>query len=295
MNWLAAVFLVLAAPAEAAKKSAEATFLAGQVAQMKGEGYSVRRKLLAPASDGGKLAVYVFQDASGEYDKLKVWHIKGLVARLIYIAPGSSFRLELSPAHDKDRLPDLYGDGSRTLAYTASAIGAKMLHLIRFIGHKPEVEPTPLPEGRLEDLDGDGHPEVITSSLPLGILYSIDCGDFHTRAAQNAWHTVIYEWHEGKLRPASARYPAWFNAHIAKLEGDVASMDPRATKRYGDFMGAALAIYFDLAEKGAPRQGWNRFTELFRAGDGDPAGTSDCLSQVKIDVRRRLNIPDAWE
>lgn len=291
---LAALLLAPAARAAGAKKGPEAAFLAGQEAQMKGGGYEVKRKLLAPSSDGGKLAAYVFKGAGGNHDRLKVWHLKGRVARLVYAPPSSTFRIELSRVHDKDRLPDLYGGGTRTLAYTTAALGSTMLQLVRFDGHKPEVERTPLPEGRLEDLDQDGRPEVITSSLPLGSNYSIDCGDFHTRAGQNAWRTVVYEWHEGALRPASARHASWFNAHIAQLEGELASMDPRASKQYGHFMGAALAIYFDHAEKGVPRQGWSRFNELFRAGDGDPAGTAACLDQVKLDLRRRLNIPDGY-
>lgn len=297
MRIAALVMVFFALPASAAKPttSLEAAFLAGQVAAMKGQGYSVKKKLLAPSSDGGKLAIYMFKDAAGQYDTLRVWHLKGKVARLIYREPSSSFRLELERIHDRGRLPALYHDGRPTLAFVSHGGGVKTLHLVRFSAHTPQVEETPLPEASLRDVEGNGTLQVVSRSLPLGRLYEIECGDFHTRAAQNAWKTVIYDFKDGRLVAASAHHARWFNAHLAQLEGDIASMDPRATKRYGEFLGASLAIYFDHAEKGTPRQGWGRFTELFRAGEGDPAGTSDCLNQVKIDLRGKLGIPDSWE
>ena len=269
-------------------------FLDDQAAKMKSEGYSLKKKVVAASSDGGKLAVYVFTDGSGDFDKLVVWHLKNKDAGKIYIEPSSSFKIELERIHDNGKFPDLYGDGSRTLAYRVVGGGSKSLRLVRFIGNRAEPEPAPMPEGTIADLDGDGKVEVVTRSLPLGRLYSIDCGDFHSRAGQNAWKSVVYSWEGGKLVDASTRYAAWYNEHIAQLEGDISGMDPRASQRYGEFMGAALAIYFDHAQKGLPRQGWSRFNELFRAGDGDPAGTSDCIRQVKEDVRRRLGVPDGW-
>lgn len=296
MSLLAAVAaaLLAASPCLAASNAMHRKFLDDQAAKMKAEGYALKRKLVGPSSDGGKLAAYVFTDRSGEFDKLIVWHLKNRSAGKIYIEPSSSFKIELERVHDKGRLPDLYRDGSRTLAYQTSGGGARSLHLVRFVANRAEVEQAPLPDGMLSDVDGDGSVEIVSRSLPLGRLYSIDCGDFHSRAGQNAWKTVVYSWEKGKLVDASARHSRWYNAHIAQLEGDIASMDPRANQRYGEFMGAALAIYFDHAQKGLPRQGWSRFSELFRAGDGDPAGTSDCIRQVKEDVRRRLGVPDGW-
>ncbi|MBI5201525.1 MAG: hypothetical protein HY925_08080 [Elusimicrobia bacterium] len=291
---LALLALLWAAPCSADVNSMHRRFLDDQAKKMKDEGYALKKKVVAPSSDGGKLAAYVFTDSTGQYDRLIVWHLKNKAAGKIYIEPSSSFRVELERVHDKGKFPDLYGDGSRTLAYRTYGGGSKALHLVRFVGNRPEPEQAPLPEGYVADIDGDGAIEVVTRSLPLGRLYSIDCGDFHSRAGQNAWKTVIYGFEKGKLVDASARYASFYNEHIAQLEGDISVMDPRANQRYGEFMGAALAIYFDHAQKGMPRQGWARFTELFRPGDGDPAGTSDCIRQAKEDVRRKLGLPDGW-
>lgn len=295
MTGLALLALLAAAhTANASEGSMHKKFLEDRVAEMKAQGFTVKRSAVGASSDRGKLAAYVFSSKAVGEDKLIVWHLKGRSAGKIYIEPTSAVQIELERIHQKNRFPDLYADGSRSLAYRVTGGGSSALRVVRFVGNRAQPEPAPLHDGFVSDLDGDGSLEIVSRSLPLGRLYSIDCGDFHSRAGQNAWKTVVYGAQEGKLVDVSARHAAFYNDHIARLEGDLASMDPRATKRYGEFMGAALAIYFDHAQKGLPRQGWARFTELFRAGEGDPSGTADCINRVKEDVRNRLGVPAGW-
>lgn len=294
---LLAALLLLASAAEAAvkkRKSAEERFLEERVAEMTAEGFSVKAKLVAPSSDAGKLAVYVFQDAAKEFDRLKVWHLKGKVARQIYIEIDASFQIDLEPIHLKGKLPDLYGDGTRALAYRVRRPGGYNLKLVRFDGTQPQIEATPLPNAWLEDVDKDGKLEVVARSLPLGMNYTIECGGFHGMV-RTAYRTSILGWKDGRLAATTGKHVAWFNERIARLEGDIASLDPRSSQQHGRFVGAALSLYFDHAEKGVPQQGWHRFNELFRANEGDPPGTSDCIREVKADIRRRLALPDSWE
>lgn len=293
----ALALLNLAAGASAAqkkRKTAEERFLQERIAEMKAEGFAVKQKAVGPSSDGGKLAAYVFRDAVNKVDRLRVWHMKALVARQVFIEIEAAFSLDLERVHEKGRFPDLYGDGTRTLAYRLKQADGSTLKLVRFEGSTPQVERAPLPNGWLEDADGDGKLEVITRSLPLGRNYTIECGGF-TGMVRTAYRTAIYGLQDGKLVSVSSQHDSWFNDHIARLEGDLASMDPRASQQHGRFLGAALSLYFDHAEKGMPQQGWRRFNELFRPNDGDPPGTSDCIRQVKADLRRRLRLPDTWE
>lgn len=289
--------LGIASAADAAqkkRKTAEDRFLEDRVNEMKAEGFNVKQKALGPSSDGGKLAAYVFRDDANKVDKLRVWHMKAKVARQVFIEIEAAFSLDLERVHDKGKFPDLYGDGTRTLAYRLKQADGSSLKLVRFEGAAPQVERTPLPNGWLEDVDGDGKLEIVSRSLPLGRNYTIECGGF-TGMVRTAYRTTIYSLQDGKLVNASSQHGAWFNDHIARLEGDLASMDPRASQQHGKFLDAALSLYFDHAEKGVPQQGWRRFNELFRPNDGDPPGTSECIRQVKADLRRRLRLPDAWE
>ena len=290
---LAAAGFFAALPARAAKNPA-ADLLAAEAAKFSAEGSTVKRKLVARAGANGWLGVYIFQDPSGRYDRLRVWYAKGGVARLCYMELSSSHRIDLDHVHDGGKLPALYGDGKPTLAYSMSALGTSALRLVRFDGGKAAVEAAPLPEGRLQDLDGDGAPEIVTRSLPLGSLFDVECGGFHTMA-RYAYRSTIYAFHEGRVEPASRLYPRWFDEHIADLEGRLASLDARATESTGEYLSAALSLYFDHAEKGVPRQGWSRFTELYRSGPGDSAAVAQCIEQVRTDLRRKLDIPDSWQ
>ena len=80
-----------------------------------------------------------------------------------------------------------------------------------------------------------------------------------------------------------------------QLEGRLATLAPRATETTGEYLSTALSLYFDHAERGMPRQGWSRFTELYRPGPGDSAPVAQCIEQVRTELRRKLNIPDSWQ
>ncbi|MBI4425397.1 MAG: hypothetical protein HY554_16830 [Elusimicrobia bacterium] len=283
--WLAFAGQARAAPADP---------LAAELEKAKAEGFSMKRKLVVPAPWGGRLATYVFSNDAEDFDRLRTWHVKGGKAALVYYEASSSQRIEPDAVHAQGRLPDLYGDGSRALAYTVSGAGRTQLRLVRFLRGGAVPERTPLPGGVLQDLDGDGRPEVLSRSTPLGRFLTIECGGFFSMA-QEAQRTTIYELRDGKLSPASLSHARWFDGHIAQLEGELAGLDPRNTRRYGDYLSAALSLYFDFAEKGLPRQGWSRFSELFRPSSGDPRPVADCIFQVRGDLRRRLNVPEQWE
>ncbi|MCX5787099.1 MAG: hypothetical protein NTX64_01125 [Elusimicrobia bacterium] len=293
LAWAALACLASPFPARAATNTAKDA-MATEAEKVVSQGWSVKRKLLVPAGGGSWYGVYVFEDPSGDHDRLRVWLGKGRAAQLCYLELSSSHRIALEHVHDGGKMPALYGDGKPTLAYSISALGTSSLRLVRFSAGKASPESTPLPEGRLQDLDGDGQPEVVTRSLPLGSLFDVECGGFHTMA-RFAYRSSIYAFKNGALEPASQRYAGWFDSHIADIEGRLAALDPRATQTTGEYLSAALSLYFDHAEKGMPRQGWSRFTELYRAGPSDSAPVAQCMEQVRTDLRRKLNIPDSWQ
>ena len=72
--WKIAAALALIAqprPARAAKDPAKDA-IAQEAAKVASQGWSVKRSLLVPAGGGLWLGVYVFEDSSGSYDRLRV-------------------------------------------------------------------------------------------------------------------------------------------------------------------------------------------------------------------------------
>ena len=116
---------------------------------------------------------------------------------------------------------------------------------------------------------------------------------FHS-LAKNAFRTRIYSFQRGGLIGVSSRFPRLFEERIAGHEQDIAANDPRVTGDYGGYLGSALSLYFDHAELGRGRRGWERFQALFAPKWTDPGKVKRCLGEMESVLRRRLDIPSDW-
>lgn len=210
---------------------------------------------------------------------------------LTYTHPGSGERQELDELSSQ-KLFDFFRDGSKALLYrSTNALGQTMLYVMRY-DKKRFRRAGSFPQGRARDLDGDGRFEIISRRRPLGRFFPVGCAGYGSMA-DAAWKTEVHVWDGTAFSPAPGKFAAFYASLASKDEAALKALEPEKRARAGDYLGAALTLYFDLESAGRGREGWTRLKEAL-SPVASVAGSDSCAEQVEKDLRRSLNIPPDW-
>lgn len=243
------------------------------------EGLSVVRSVKR-----GKLTALLLRAGDGS-DKLRVYAALHGKAALVYLHPGVE-KLELLDA------PKGLAGSEPVFLYRAElgGLGRPTLHVlsprglrVRSIGR--------FPDARVEDLDGDGRPEIVSRVLPLGRFFAAECDTFYA-LADTAYRTDIHSWRKGGFADVSASFPDFYAARISRTERELGAFDRRG--RPADYLGASIALYYDYAARGERRLGWERLSELLEPPPFPVPGLAACARRIKEGLRRKLEIPADW-
>lgn len=293
------LLMLLAVPARAELTppgdAGRETPLARELGRQARRGYVPAEQAAAEIEHGVSLVVVVFEKQRfGTKGKIGLYRVSRRGAKLIHTAPAFSREYELASILSGGKIPDLLGDGSRIIAYRMKRpnIDHESLIVLRYSEGKLS-KLAGLPFGRFHDLDGDGRQEIVSAERPLGRWFQLECDSFHSMA-KSAFRTKVYSFKKGRLVPDSKSFPDLFEERIAAHEAELARSSARETGDYGAYLGSALSLYFDHAELGRGRRGWERFRELFAPKWSDPRGVKRCLKKMESVLRRRLGIPDGW-
>ncbi|MBI3548833.1 MAG: hypothetical protein HY078_07335 [Elusimicrobia bacterium] len=271
--------------------------LAKEKAQMKAAGYEVERVVSSMFGKVKLIAVLYRETGAAGLHRLKAFSVKGGRPSLIYIEVSPTVRISFDAVHDANTLPALFGEKSPFFAYTKEIPGLnrRSLILLRYDAKADKWRPapgSPYDSGALQDMDGDGVPELVTRSLPLGNFFTIECRDFQTMT-RTAFRTRIHRWAGGRFSESSREFRSFYEDDLRRLKGELDAADPRKTNDYGAALGLGLSIYYDFAELGEPREGWAQFSKAFTPrGQFPPIST--CIKKIKSDLRGNLGIPDEW-
>ncbi len=298
---LRAIFplILLAVPARAELTAPGAAGREGPLAREFGRqarrGYVPAERATAKVGRGVSLVAVVFEKQRfGVKGKIGIYRVTRKGARLIHTAPAFSREFSLASIHSGGEIPNLLGDGSRVVAYRMKRTNMDYESLIVLRYAKGKMSKLAgLPFGRFRDLDGDGRQEIVSAERPLGRWFQLECDSFHSMA-KNAFRTKVYSLKKGRLVPDSGSFPDLFEKRIEAHEAELSRANARETGDYGAFLGSALSLYFDHAELGRGRRGWERFRELFAPKWSDPRGVKRCLKKMESVLRQRLEIPDSW-
>ena len=249
------------------------------------QGYSVKERAQRPAGRPS-LAAVVY--AGSNADALEAYVVNRDRAFLAYSHPSSVERLVLAGPRER-RWTDLLGDGSRALAYRAAlpSLGSATLRVLRFKDLKVSVAGE-FPEGELH-VDGAGV-LVVAKDLPLGRFASVGCEDYGT-TAKDAYRTRLYSPVKGAFREVTASRPAFFEAEIARKEGELTRLGEDLDKHAGAFAGLAISAYYDYAALGRAREGWEKLRSSFKLPAFAPSSARSCLAAMTRDLEARLDPP----
>lgn len=283
-------FALSAAPSAAASGDP----LARELARLSKEGFTDVQRADAKTREG-LLSTIVVRRADGGGSRLLVYLCGGAKPRLLHFEP-SLAGIRLSALHADGTLPDLAGDGSRTIAYVVSFSGLEQeaLVLLRYGKGRIERLGKPLPSTDFEDVDVDGKLEIVRREKPLGRFFSMDCESFFTMAGK-AEKTSILVLKGRRLVDVSARYPAFYRAHMGRLETELASNDPMKTQRFEDYLSTSLALYFDYETLDRRKEGYERLRRAFKLPRAAPSGIRACADKMGAELRQKLNIPSDWD
>jgi len=305
-HWLAPLLFFCAAFLKGAESGLER-----ELSELKAQGFRPQRAV-SDTVKGVPLTAVLFHNPKQGLDKLNVYALLKDRTVMVYSHPSAVDRLEFSRSMLSDReFVNLLRDGSRTIVYHAATPGLnkRVLYILRCGGQGaagtfgralsypgrgggPRVRRVAaFPEGTLRDVDDDGRLEIVSRALPLGRFFSVECEDFQT-LAQTAFQTRIYSWRDGRFVDVSAKFPAFFESDIARLEERLALIPKE--KRPGDYLGGAVAVYYDYTAEGKRRKGWERLCELLKPPPIPIPRLAECINKVKTDLRRKLGIPADW-
>ena len=263
-----------------------------ELAEMTAKGFEQEKAVRQKVGETTFTAV-IFRHADKDWRKLNVYAQIKDKAFLVFSHPGGiSERLEFDPVMSGDRFPDLLRNGSFCILYHATVPGLdkRTLYVLRCAGPRVRLAGQ-FPEGEFKKIAGSDRRMIIAKTLPLGRFFSAGCDNFSTMS-KTAFQTRIFAAQNGRFADVSAEHPAFYDTDIARLE-DAQALIPKE-KNPGDFLGAAVSIYFDYAAKGERRRGWQRLGELIKPPPPPIPGVAECLEQVKDDIRRKLDIPEDW-
>lgn len=262
---------------------------------------------LARLAQRGEIAVRAVSDriageglvvvllAKNKKTSLRAYRITAKKALLLHLEPGFGKDVSLAAIHDEEKIPDLAEDGSRIVAYVneSRSLAQRTLVVLRYSeGTLKRIGD--FAEGRFEDLDSDGSPEIVERTRPLGRFFSVDCEETFHSLAESARRLRVYAWTGGKLSVVSRRHADYFLGSIKRLESALEVADIRATDRYGDYLGDALSLFFLHEEIGLKKKGWKKLVSLFPLRRGDPKPVRRCYEKLHAEMRDNLGIPSSW-
>jgi hypothetical protein len=204
--------------------------------------------------------------------------------------------MRLASIHKDGLIPKFDGESAYLLAYHVDfkAMRQNFLVMLRYQGGRVERVSKPIPSADFEDILGNGKPLVVSRENPFGNLSFLKCGEFFVMG-QTTVRPRIYAFNNGKLKIVSMDFPEYYSGVMAKLEGELSSMNPVKNGNFGEYFGAALSLYYCYEELGKGKEGWGRFKKFFRLPHAAPDKAKRCLAQMEIDLRKRLGIPPDWQ
>ena len=269
--------LLLASSAAAERKDP----FADKIAFWTGRGFTVKERI--SRSDGPRTALVALYGGP-ESDRLEAYIGQDGDAKAVYTHPGSD-RLELdgSPA---GRFADLFGDGSRVVAYRARRPGlGSALYLLRWQGDKVRLLGK-LAEGRVER--GAGAAVFSSRSEPLGKYFSVGCAEAGA-TARGAFKTTLYGPRGKRLEVVDADHPEFFEAEIEKKEAALSALPGGMDKSTGEYAGLALSIYFDEVALGNKSAAWDKLRGRLNP-KGLPRSLKKCMSSFERELAAKLNV-----
>ncbi|MBI3288480.1 MAG: hypothetical protein HYZ74_03060 [Elusimicrobia bacterium] len=271
--------------------SAGASPFSPKIAEWADRGFALSQQ--ASAEDGALsalAAVYTPKNSGG--DRLELYVAIKDKAYLGYTHPSTVDRLTLEPSPD-GRFTDLFGDGSRVLAYRATdSLRETQLSILRWRRFKIERVAV-FPEGRFLRLGKEGSPVIAARSLPLGQQVQVSCRDFGT-VSRTAFKTSLHAPRSGTFVDVSDRHPAYFESEIARKEKALTALKGSLEENAGEYLGLALSSYFDYAALGRARAGWERLRSFFAVPSYAPSSVKACMTAMEKDLRRWLKVPTNW-
>ena len=245
-------------------------------------------------SIGGKTYTALFYRAS---DATRGGQVDIYVDRtMIYTHPTLTAAPTLEESQPKRRFSTIFKDGVKTLVYRTADDQTSTLFVLRLEGVRFKRAGV-FPEGRLQDLDGDGKPEVIERKPPQGPTM-IKCAEFRASAA-SARVTELYAWNGKTFERVTAKFPAFFARRLAADRQAVASAESGRLNAPGRYASAVLTLYFDEKAGGKPREAWNHLNTLIETNAKHPAVKAwshgeECVVKLRVEARERLAIPKDW-
>ena len=134
---------------------------------------------------------------------------------------------------------------------------------------------------------------VIARTLPLGRYLSMGCEDFGT-ISRSAFKTTLNAPRVGGFVDASSEHPEYYTSEIARKEKMMARLKGELEKNAGEYLGLAIATYYDYAALGRGKEGWTRLREFFTIPALAPASVKTCMASMEKDLRAKLNVPADW-
>lgn len=283
--------MILALVALLAAGAAAADPLAAPLAEQAAAGWTVRDRVVREGKPF-PLAAVVFGRDGSTGSRLEIYALLKDRAYLVWTHPGASERLDLDGGPVGRGFPDLFGDGSRVIAYrvTVTALNATTLRLLSARGLKIETAGV-FPEGRF--LSVRGKTIVAARELPLGRFLSVGCEDFNT-VSQSAFKTTLHAPRKGRFVDVSASHPDYYAGEILRKEAALERLRSNLQDHAGEYLGLALSLYYDYAARGEARKGWARQADFFKVPAYAPSPVKACFAAMRGDIRARLRIPADW-
>lgn len=260
--------------------------------RLKGEGYAVVQRLDDKAS-GTAVAAMTLEHPEKGWSRTDVYALLRGLPRLIYTDAGLHETRRLDTALGERALPSPWaGVRALLLRVRNPALDRDDLTILRLEGAGFKRLGV-FREGKLEDLDGDGRPEIVSRERPLGRFHRVSCREFFASGAA-AVRTDVHAWRGGRLLLVSSEFPDLYDGLLAEDEARLLELEKTRRERPSDYLAAALTLYFDLASKGERRRGWERLRGLSKPPAAAPPGASECAAQLMTEARRELGIPEDW-
>jgi hypothetical protein len=235
------------------------------------------------------LGLVLFQ-AKGALQELSIYALKGPAASRVF-DQSSQGRLEFDFSQGKGA-PDLLHDGSRALLFNEwDKDGRRTLHLLRLEKGRLK-EFGAYPEGEIRDL-GDKALTLLTRGRPFAKFSARACAAFAGLGAA-ARQTEVLLWNGKRFKTAVGRFPEFFMESVVQDEQALQAAGDEKDAHPGEYLGAALTLYYDRAAKGEKRAGWDSVAAMLKSLAKEQPGQAECLTKLRSELRSQLAIPAEW-